>query len=153
MNDLDTIRFSIPADSEGFILRTCSNCGEIFKLSGKAIQEDFQILQWCPCCGLHGQSFIGKEEIELAENMAANAAYDMLNDFFFFLEKKYKKRPVVFKAGKKLEPEPIDPIVSKTENLELKKYYCCNEQARITPSLKFEGGYCPYCGEMTNGDN
>ncbi|MGM0214234.1 hypothetical protein [Enterococcus sp. AZ109] len=102
MNDFNTIKFFIPADSEFFIRRTFSNCGEIFKLSVKVFQEDFQILQWCPSCGLHGQSFIGKEEIELAENMAANATYDMLNDFFKGLEKNTKRRLLYLKLGKSL---------------------------------------------------
>lgn len=152
MSDFINKSISIPTDTEGFVLLKCSLCGELFKLSASTIQEESQLGQWCPNCGLTGQLFLDDEVIDYANKVIENHVADLLNGFSKDLEKKFKKGPMNFKAGKKISKVTTDPIISKTENLEHYFYICCKNEAKISPSLKIEGSYCPYCGEMTDGN-
>ena len=54
--------------------------------------------------------------------------------------------------GEKLKKDSIDPFFSRLDNLEVQTYRCCHKEAKISPNLKMEGGYCPFCGEMQSGN-
>lgn len=152
MSDNVTFSISIPSDSEGFVIQQCSLCGEFFKMTPSDIENESQLQIWCPSCGLNPDSLITDEVTDLAMKMANNHVADLVNDFSKNLSKKFNSRSIKFKNGSKLKKEANDPLFSKVENLELHTYDCCHKAAKISPSLKMEGGYCPFCGEMQNGN-
>lgn len=144
-------RISIPADTEGFVLSECSICGELFKLDASIIQDEAQLLLWCPNCGLNRQSFVSSEVINYTEKVVENHMAKVLNEFSKDLKKTFKKNSFKVKTRNKISEVIPDPIISKVENLERKIYQCCKNEAKISPNLKIEGSYCPYCGEMIDG--
>jgi hypothetical protein len=84
--------------------------------------------------------------LELALTMGKNKAMDMIYDEFKKMERKFKKGPVTFKAGKRPKQEPENPIRSGIEALEITTFLCCNRTAKVKPILKIAGCYCPFCG-------
>lgn len=77
----------------------------------------------------------------------------MLNDFSNSLEKKFRNsKNIKFEQGKEIKKEAELPIGRKTGDYEEKKYLCCFKTVKISSIKKFEGSYCPFCGEMIDGD-
>ncbi len=33
-----------------------------------------------------------------------------------------------------------------------RQYLCCDKVVKLRTTTKFEGGYCPFCGELVDGD-
>ncbi|MCT3533203.1 TFIIB-type zinc ribbon-containing protein [Latilactobacillus curvatus] len=147
-----TFNISIPSDSDGFVFLQCSLCGEFFKITPSDLEDESQLHIWCPKCGLTPDSLITDEVRELAMRIVNNHVSDLLNDFGKNLSKSLKNGKIKFKPGSKIKKDAADPIVSKLDNLEPRIYECCHKEAKISPSLKTEGGYCPFCGEMQDGD-
>jgi hypothetical protein len=146
MDNEFSIEISIPTDDNGYILLQCSHCGTFFK-STPADLEDNRLLDiYCPSCGLISGNYITEEVLELAVAMGQNIAMDMIYDEFKKMEKKFKKGPVTFKAGKRSKHEPENPIRSGIEALETATFSCCNRTAKVKPILKITGCYCPFCG-------
>lgn len=153
MGDYINIEIPIPADSEGYVLLKCPICAELFKLMVSDIEDDSQLNIWCPSCGLISESYLTEDIIELGERLIENYATDMLNDFSKDIEKMFKNNSFIkVKTSQNFKKEAIDPIAMKIENLEKRTFACCHRSAKISPSLKFEGCYCPFCGEVTDGN-
>lgn len=152
MSDDITFNISIPSDSDGFVILQCSLCNDFFKMKPTDFEDETQLQIWCPSCGLNPDSLITDEAVDLAMKMANNHVSDLINDFSKELSKSFKRGNIKYKPGSKLKKEPIDSLFSKLDNLELQTYNCCYKEAKISPSLKMEGGYCPFCGEMQNGN-
>ncbi len=75
-----------------------------------------------------------------------------------FLQKilrKYLKnnKNIKVKTRKITKKEPELPISRKIGDFEIKNYCCCDIQAKIKSINSFEGGYCPFCGEILDGNN
>ena len=75
---------------------------------------------WCPKCGLTPDSLFTDEVIELAMKIVNNHVSDLLNDFGKNLSKSSKNGSVKFKSGSKIKKDPVDPIISKLDNLNFK---------------------------------
>lgn len=152
MENTMLLELYIPVDSDGFINNTCELCHENFKLDGERIQDEDFIGSWCPNCGLFGQSFLGEDENEQIEQLVENAASQFISDSMKELEKSFSSGFLSFNATNKIPKSDIQPLISKLGNLEEIKYQCCGALAKISPILNFIGGYCPYCGEVTDGN-
>ena len=77
----------------------------------------------------------------------------MLDDFTKDIEKMFKKnRNIKVKPAKKSKKETELPICRKIGDFEVKNFCCCDKQAKIKSITCFEGGYCPFCGEMVDGN-
>ena len=144
---------AIPADAEGYVLLKCPSCGEKFMLKATDVEDESTIDIWCPNCGLTHDNYLDEDICELAGRMVENYVADLLNDFSKNLEKSFRNsKSIKFKQGKKIKKEAELPIGRKTGDYEEKKYFCCGKTAKISSIKKFEGGYCPFCGELTDGD-
>lgn len=152
MADEVTLSVSIPTDLEGYITIQCSLCSELFKVKHTDFEDESQIQIWCPNCGLIPDSMITEEIRDLLLKTANNYMSDFLNDFNTELSKTFKKGGIKYKTGKKIKKASTDPLVSRIDILEIQTYECCHQEAKISPSLKMEGGYCPFCGEIQNGN-
>lgn len=142
----ETIKISIPADNEGYILMQCPICGTFFKIGAGDLQDDrfFQI--YCPSCGLSSESYLTEDVIELAINMAENYLMDSIFNEFKKLERRSKKGFVQFKAGNKPKEKPELPIHAGIQAMHIVNFDCCKTTAKIKPLLKMTGCYCPFCG-------
>lgn len=152
MSDNVTLNIPMPSDSDGFVLLQCSFCGEFFKMTPTDFEDDSQLQIWCPNCGLVPDSLISEEVSDIAMKMVNNHVADLLNNFSEKLNRTIKDGNIKYKPGQKLKKESVDPIVSRIDNLEVQTYSCCHTEAKISPNLKMEGGYCPFCGEMQSGN-
>lgn len=153
MSNEKNIEISIPTDNDGYVMLKCPTCGEKFMLKPSDIEEESTIDIWCPRCGLKHESYFDDEIIDLSHIIVQNCIVDMLNDFTKDLEKSFKNcKSIKFKSSNKLKKEPELPISRKIGDFEIKKYCCCDKQAKIKIITNFEGGYCPFCGEMVDGN-
>jgi len=151
MNEI--FQISIPADEEGYVLLKCPSCGEKFMMTVEDIEDESTIDIWCPNCGLTHENYIDDDVNELAERIVENQVAEMLNNFSKNLEKTFRNsKNIKFKTGKEIKKEAELPIGRKTGDFEKKKYSCCGKIAKISSIKKFEGSYCPFCGEMIDGD-
>lgn len=141
-----SIEISIPTDDSGYSLLKCFHCGTFFKITPTDFEDDRVLSIYCPSCGLTSDSYITEDVLDLALTMAKNKAMDIIHDEFKKMERKFKKAPVTFKAGKKPKHEPEKPIRSSIEALEITTFPCCIRTAKIKPMLKITGCYCPFCG-------
>lgn len=143
---------TITSDQDGFILLQCSLCGGFFKLLTTDINEESNLNIWCPYCGLNGKNYFTEEVIDVAMRMAKNELNEIIHSNFKNLEKKTKNNKIFnFKCGKEPDKELINPIKSRIENFEIKKYVCCNTKAKIKPVALEYGSYCPLCGGVDIG--
>ncbi len=144
---MDTFEISIKSDEDGFILLQCSLCGEFFKILASDWNDESTINIWCPYCGLIGENYFTDEVIEIAMRIAENEANRILYNEFKKLERQTKNNKYMsFKSGNKPIDEIITPIKQRVDNLETKKYKCCNSEAKIRPVAIASGSYCPLCG-------
>ncbi|WP_024822614.1 hypothetical protein [Aminobacterium mobile] len=149
----EVFNISIPSDNDGFVLLKCPSCNEKFMIQVDDIEDDSVIDIWCPHCGLKHDSYLDDNVNDLAEKIIQNHVADLLNDFSKDIEKIFKNnKNVKYKAGKTLEKESEIPIGRKTGDYDIKNYLCCGKTAKIRSITKFEGGYCPFCGEIVDGD-
>ncbi len=153
MSNENSFEISIPTDNDGYVLLKCPSCGERFMLKPSDVEEESTIDIWCPWCGLKHESYLDDEIYDLSKKVVQNYVADMLNDFSKDIEKTFKNcKNVKFKAAEKIKKEAELPIGRKIGDFEIKNYRCCNKQAKIKYLTNFEGGYCPFCGEMIDGD-
>lgn len=152
MSDEITYSFSIPADSDGFVLLKCSLCQEFFKITPSDYEDDSQIEVWCPKCGLVPDSLLTEDVLELMDRTINNHFVDLLDDFDKKMKKTFNSKSMKYTSKSKQKKEVISTITPKSENLEINTYNCCHKEAKINPNLKLEGGYCPFCGEMQDGN-
>ena len=151
-NDIK-FEISIPADEEGYVLLKCPSCSEKFMLTVEDIENESTIDIWCPNCGLTHDRYLDDDVYELVERIVENQVAEILNDLTRSLEKNFvKSKNIKFKPGKKIKKETELPIGRKTGDYEEKKYLCCDQIAKISSIKNFEGSYCPFCGEMIDGD-
>lgn len=150
MSDEVTFNIPIPTDLDGFVIFQCSLCSEFFKITPSDFEDESQIHIWCPHCGLISDDLLTDEVKELAMRLAQNHMSDLINDFGKNLSKSFKN--IKTKTGSKIKKEATDPLISKLDNMEIQTYLCCDKEAKISPNLKMEGGYCPFCGEMQDGN-
>ena len=123
----------IPSDNDGFVVLKCPICSEKFMIQVQDVNDDSLIDVWCPKCGLKSDNYLDDDVNDLAENIIQNYVADLLNDF-----------------SKDRESEM--PIGRKVGDFEEKKYLCCDKVVKLRTTTKFEGGYCPFCGELVDGD-
>lgn len=143
----EIFQISIPTDDDGYILLQCEHCGEFFKLTAHDCDNDEILHVVCPGCGLESQSYITQDVLDLALAMVKNYAMDTIYDAFKDLERSSRKNSMVkFKAGKRPEHEPENPIHSGIQALQEIHFPCCHHSAKIRPLLKMTGCYCPCCG-------
>lgn len=121
-------------------------------MTSSDFEEDSQLQIWCPSCGLTPDSLMTEEVFDIAMRMVNNHASDLFNVFSKELSKASRGGNIKYKPGQKSKKDAIDPIVSRIDNLEVQTYRCCHQEAKISPNLKMEGGYCPFCGEMQSGN-
>ena len=151
-NDIK-FEMSVPADEEGYVLLKCPSCGEKFMLTVEDIEDEATIDIWCPNCGLTHENYLDDDIYELAERIVENQVAEMLTDLSKSLEKSFRNsKNIKFKHGKEIKKEAELPIGRKTGDYEEKRYLCCGKTARISSIKKLEGSYCPFCGEMIDGD-
>ena len=146
MNGEFNIEISIPTDDYGYILLKCSHCGTFFKAKPDDIEDDGVLALYCPSCGLSGDNYITQDVLELALAMTRNKAVDIVYDELRKMERRFKKGPITFKAGKRPQHEAENPIHSGIEALEVASFTCCNRTAKVKPLLRITGCYCPFCG-------
>lgn len=146
MDDEIHMKISIPADDDGYVLLKCSHCGTFFKAIPSDVKDDGVLKLYCPSCGLVSGNYITDDVIELALVMTKNVAMEMIYNEFKKAERQLSKGPLTFKAGKKPDLEPENPIRSGIEALEIVSFPCYNRTAKIKPMLKMTGCYCPFCG-------
>lgn len=151
MKDFETMYIRIPSDNDGYILLKCPSCGEKFMLLEEDIEDDAVLDTWCPNCGLVHQEYFDDDTINLAERMIDNEAADIFNEFSATMKKSFKNSDIKVKI-EKIKKEPEIPIGRKTGDFEEKYYDCCKKKAKIGSLKKLEGGYCPFCGELVDGD-
>lgn len=149
MTDIE-MEISIPTDSDGFVLLQCPLCREYFKLTPDDIEDEAMIEMWCPNCGLKADNYLTEDVINIAKRLARNSMADMINQSFKDIEHSFQNSLIKFTRGEPIKKYAIDPIQAKIENLEVKKFNCCSKQAKISPNLMVEGGYCPFCGEVND---
>ena len=65
---------------------------------------------------------------------------------------KIYNKNIQFKGSKKIARESEMPIGRRVGDFEEKKYLCCDKVVKLRTTTKFEGGYCPFCGELVDGD-
>lgn len=153
MSNDEIFKISIPSDNDGFILLKCPTCNEKFMLQVGDVEDDSVIDIWCPKCGLKHESYLDDDIHDLADKIIQNHVADLLNEFSKDMENIFKNnKNIKFKAGKKIEKESELPIGRKIGDYERKNYLCCGKTAKIRSITKFEGGYCPFCGEIVGGD-
>lgn len=141
-----SLKIEIPSDSDGYILLQCPLCGEFFKLTPEDIEADDILEIWCPNCGLKSDNYFTEEVIELSQRIVKNKVEDIMYKKIKELERKTRGGLISFKAGSKPKPEYEPPIVPCIDELEIQNFKCCNKSAKISPSVKLERGYCPFCG-------
>lgn len=115
------------------------------------IEDDTNLDIWCPNCGLKHQDYLDDETINLAERMIENKVADILNEFSATMKKSFKNSEIRIKT-EKIKKQPEIPIGRKTGDFEEKYYECCKKKAKISSIKNLEGGYCPFCGEIVDGD-
>lgn len=141
----------IPTDSEGFVLLQCPLCGEFFKLTPSDIKADDVLEIWCPNCGLKSDNYLTDEVKELALRKVKNYIEKNLHDAMKKLERETKNKPMSFKVKNQVPQVFEPPIVPVTDPLKVEDYPCCKRPAKISPSLKLTGSYCPFCGVRYDG--
>ena len=141
-----SIAISIPTDDFGYSLLKCSLCGTFFKITPADFQDDRVLSIYCPSCGLTSDNYVTEDVLELTLTMMKNKATDAIYKEMKKMERKFKKGPISFKAGKKPKHEPENPICSGIEALEIATFPCCNRTAKVKLMLKITGCYCPFCG-------
>lgn len=146
MSDTVTFEITIPPDNEGYVLLQCQHCGEFFKCTADDVESEEVLNIYCPSCGMISENYYTDDVIELANAKVQNYAMDMIYNMFKKYEKSTSSEYVQFKAGKKPEHEYERPIYSTIEDLEEKKYTCCNRTAKIKPIIKMSASFCPFCG-------
>ncbi len=146
MSDELSFEIEIPTDNDGFVLLQCPLCGEFFKLAPADIKADDVLEIWCPNCGLKSENYITDEIRDLALRMAKNHVQDMIHRQMKELERKTRGGLISFKAGHTPTAEYEPPVIPGIDELEVQNYPCCKRQAKISPSVKLTGGYCPFCG-------
>lgn len=144
----EIIKFSIPADKDGFVSFNCPYCGHRFKLSAAEAEAEDVISLWCPACGLQNRpsAFISKEAVEAAQILAENYVREMLNDFGRQLERQF--RGSKFMKVQKGKPIPLeaDKILIEEDDLQVIRLSCCDKSMRTRTLELATGYYCPYCG-------
>lgn len=154
MSNEITMKITIPADEDGFVLLQCEHCGSYFKVTPSDMEDDEVLFIHCPSCGLISDNYFTDDVIELARTMAKNKAEDLIYNMFKDLERHNSKKSFVrFKVGKKPQEEYESPVKPVTDSLTVKAYSCCNRSAKINPLIKMSANYCPFCGviDLENG--
>lgn len=146
-----TIKISIPTDDDGFIPLRCPKCGEYFKLPQSDIESDEVIDIHCPLCGLISDNYITEDVLQLAETRALNEFLGGLHREMKSLERDNKKAPLKIKVNK-LQLEDEIPIRFIFDSMEIVDFECCKKQGKIKYLLNYCGCYCPYCGEIQDGN-
>lgn len=141
----------IPTDNEGFVLLKCPLCGEFFKLTPSDIKADDVLEIWCPNCGLKSDNYLTDEVKELALRKAKNYVNQLLADTLKKMERNTRNKFISFKVKRQIPQVFEYPIVPITDDLEVINYSCCKRSAKISPSLKLSGSYCPFCGVRYDG--
>lgn len=153
MSDGIAFEIRIPSDEDGFLLLQCPKCGDYFKLTASDINDVSTLQIWCSTCGLVSSSYLTKDVIEIGMRLVHNHAVDLAEQFTKNINNMSRDSSFIKMSAKHdMKKETIDPIVARVKNLEVVEYPCCQKEAKINPSVAFAGGYCPFCGEMTNED-
>ena len=148
----ETISVNIPSDEDGYVLLQCDHCGENFMLKVDDLEDESQLDFWCPNCGLVVDNLLNNEIESLIEKMVDNKVIDILNESFEKLERSSKNSKNIKITGNKIPKNNILPIGRSVGDFIKIDYQCCHKKAKIKSIKKFEGGYCPFCGEMHYGD-
>lgn len=116
--------------------------------------EDDQILDiWCPNCGLKHDQYLTDDFYDLANKVIENMVNESLTDFMKDLEKSFKNnKNIKFKANKKSKQKAEVPVGRDVGDFEKLYYNCCERYGKISSLRKFVGGYCPFCGEIIDGN-
>lgn len=151
MGDYETFSISVPADEDGQVLLKCPVCGELFKVSVSVLEDDSIFEIHCPLCGIVSDNYFTDDIISLVQNKAENYANEMIMKELKKLEKSMKKGPLKIDVKSDYKQKSEQPIMLTIENMTIIEYPCCHIEAKIKPSLRMCGGYCPYCGEKYYG--
>ena len=141
----ETLTISIPADAEGYVLFQCPICFCFFKLLASDYEKANEI--YCPSCGMKSNAYVTKDVIELAQTKMKNYAEEELYKAFKNMERNTRGKMLSFKAGRKPDTEPENPIRNKIESMGIAYFECCDKTCKIKPLLIMTGCYCPFCGE------
>lgn len=153
MDEIIKKTISIPSDENGYLVLKCPSCGEKFGLLVEDIGDTSTLRIWCPGCGLVHDSYLDDDVSELIKTMAYNLVADLLNDFNNDLEKMSRNNSMIrFKADKPIKKKAELAIGRKTGDYEEVFFICCSKKAMLRSLRKFQGGYCPFCGEMNDGN-
>ena len=147
----ESFSISIPTDEDGQVLLKCPVCGELFKVSASIFGDDSIFEIHCPYCGIVSDSYITDDVLLLAQDMAENYANEMIMKELKKLERSTKNGLFKIKVKSNYKRHSEQPIMLTIENMTTIEYPCCHIEAKIKPTLRMCGGYCPYCGEKYYG--
>lgn len=145
----ETIKISIPNDSEGFVLVQCEHCGNFIMVMPQDLKDERLLHLYCPSCGLIIENPWTDDVKELAMTLCNNVLADSLNHFFdkIHSEFNFQGRFISSKASiSKIEQRTPNPLFSRVNVLKKVKFRCCKRYAKIKPLLIMTGCYCSFCG-------
>lgn len=140
-NDV-TFKIWVSTDEEGFVYLRCPDCGEKFMLQKKDLEDESTIDVWCPSCGLIHDSYINDEVRAVQEDLIKTYIEDT------FKNSKESKNNKVKVIEKNLEFQ----VGINTGDYKEFKFLCCSKIAKVNSLKLVEGMYCPFCGEMSDGN-
>jgi rRNA maturation endonuclease Nob1 len=147
MKNEHTVTFTLKANAQGFIGRTCPSCRSYFTVGSSPEFEGRQNLMTeisCPYCGHRekGLSFNTAEQQAYMESFHAhNAESFMLAELSKVMGKGYRSKHVQLKVNIPQRPEftapqPVDPALEHTNTCA-----SCSAQYQVSKSAEF----CPFC--------
>jgi DNA-directed RNA polymerase subunit RPC12/RpoP len=152
MGNFIEFEINIPSDSDGYVPLKCFLCGEEFMLKVDYLSKEDLLCVWCPGCGICHEEYFTDEVVEVAERIATNHLNDMIAEFQKNLDRTLKGSNLVFRKPKAQEYEVIDQIQVNLGDYTEKLYKCCNEASKIKSIRSKTGGYCPFCGGVSDGN-
>lgn len=144
MSDIIT-SITIPTDDDGYVLMQCPKCREYFKLTISDIEAEDLFEVCCPYCGLTSENYFTEDVRELAFTKVENYAMDKIYEEMRKTARNLNGKIFSFTVGSKPKAKPETPIGIGIDTLVIQTYNCCNKSAKITPSSKITGSYCPFC--------
>lgn len=138
---------SLPTDADGFLSRECPSCELRFKVRfGEGSDEP---ISYCPYCGHNGQScWHTPEQVRYFERVATN---EFVIPEIKKLERKLSRsmKGMVQISKKASIPSSTTPPMETDEVLDILRFPCCNETAKL---VQHDHHFCLICGENYSMD-
>lgn len=135
------MEISFATDSNGFLLQECPSCNQYFKaLMGHGSSEP---VSFCPYCGYEGrQCWFTPEQLEYIRSVATSRIVaPLLKDFGSSLKR--SSNSFIKIDVKSNSPDPVVAPVDIDEEMEIKRFPCCDETVKLN---RVESTFCIICG-------